>query len=717
MEQADLISELKRLFDNAKNIDEFEFVNILISFNGMGDQRALTHLYESRDYITDMKARYHAAESLHSKAILALHIYCHTFEMDELYNILGNLLRIAINQQLRYLPELYSGREEYFTPTEKFNKLTNLAEQCRFEGFITGLETLYLNELRNAFVHSAYSLIEDEFWLVRGNGIHIGDAKHHTVSISQFLLPLIDRAIDFIDQFFKIIDDSKMAYRTNKIVQARMPGPQPVVILGDPETGLIGFQTFVGSWIKIQPGYGSTQFAQAMNIRFDSRVDNPELNTRLEAYIEKLTPYGRDFDLVRDEVIASGDANLLKNLAMIYYNYGNNALASKVGKPLRQQVAILKSASERYDLAIAIDQKIFRAYHNKGTALIQLAKLEDNYSDNVKKEVLELFDKSLAIEPNMYEAWLNSGRVLADLNNYEPDGEKQLAGFYESIHRYQKAIAIYPHDHLAYDNLGWLYRRLSHLTEDNEKLFNEGISAYETASRLNPGIESTLALSTFIAEYGEAFEALTEEKTREAISLLEKALQDFGNSADTCYRLGNKYAQLGTFLHDSEILKTSVRMFDEAVSLDASHIQAINNGAHTELALTLYEEKDKIAVEKLNLISQKLDKLLKLDAAHSNAWYNLGLVRLEIAKRNGKQNTEWLLKQGISELTKAEGLEPGLAIFDLARANALAGNKNDTLKYISQWVAIEKNKWKNAGFKDDFEKFLEDPDFKSLTAG
>jgi tetratricopeptide (TPR) repeat protein len=717
MEQADLLSELKRLFDNAKNIDEFEFVNVLISFNGMGDQRALTHLYESRAYIADMKARYQAAETLHSKARLGLHIYCHIFEMDELYNILGNLLRIAVSQQLRYLPELYSGRDEYFTPTEKFHKLTDLAEQGRFERFVAGVESLYLNEVRNVFVHSAYSLIEDDFCLVRGNGIPIGDAKHQTVSIAQFLLPLIDRAIDFIDHFFKLIDDSKMVYRTNKIVKARMPEPQSVVILGDPETGLIGFQTFVGSWIKIQPGYGSTQFAQAMNIRFDNRVKNPELNKRLEAYIEKLTPHGRDFNIVHDEVLAAGDATLLKNLAMVYYNHGNNASASKIDKSLRQLVAILKSAIERYDLALATDADFSRAYHNKGTAMIQLAKLQDNYSADIKKEVLDLFDKTLALDPNTYEAWLNSGRVLADLNNYEPDNEKQVVGFYESIERYKKSIAIYPHDHLAYENLGWLYRRLSHLTEDKENLFKEGVSAYEMATKLDPGLESTLALATFIGEYGEAFDALTEEKTKEAIVLLERAKQKFGNSADISYRLGNKYSQLGNFLQDPEILKSAVKMFEEAISFDASHIQAMNNAAHMELALSLYEEKDEVAVEQLTLVAVKLEKLLQLDPAHGNAWYNLGLLHLELANRNGGKNTQELLKKGVDELTKAEALKPGLSTFDLARAYALIGDKAETLHWLGKWLSTGKNKWENASFKEDFNKLLEDADFKALTAG
>lgn len=717
MEQAELLTELKRLFDNTRNIDEFEFVNVLISFNGMGDQRALTHLYESRAYIADMKARYLIAETPHSKSRLGLHIYCHIFEMDELYNILGNLLRIAANQQLRYLPDLYNGRDVYFTPSEKFHKLLVLVKQSRFEHLITGLDSLYLNEVRNAFVHSAYSLIDDDFCLVRGNGIPINGTKHQSVSITQFLLPLVERAIDFIEQFFSLIDENKMSYTGIKLVQARMPDLQPVMILGDSKTGLIGFQTFVGSWIKIQPSYSSDQFVQAMNLRIDSKGQTPELNERLEAYIDRLTPHGKDFFTIRDEVLASGDAYLLKNLAMVYFNHGNNTASSRNGKPLRQQESILNSAIERYDLALSIDPNFSRAYHNKGTAMINLAQLKDDYNLAVKQEVLALFDKTLAIDPNMYEAWLNSGRVLADINNYETDKEKQLAGLYESVNRYQKSIAIYPHDHSAYENLGWLYRRLAHLTTDNEQLFKEGISAYEMAAKLQPGLESALALATMIGEYGESNDTNAEEKTKEAIHQLEKAKEKYGNSADLNYRLANKYAQLGKLLQDKEVLKIAVKLYDEAIQLDATHVQAMNNAAHVELELSLYEENCDAAIQQLEPIAEKLERLLRLDPNHENGWYNLGLLHLELAKRNGGKDTQALLESGIEELMKAETFKPDYATFDIARGYALMGNKTESLKWLEQWMAKAKNGWENASFKEDFKNLMEDDDFKKLTAG
>src|SRR4051812_24240248 len=100
MGDQELIEELHRLFKTAQKFDEGEFIQVLIGFNGMGDQRALTHLHESREFIKDIKSLMQANQNKHSRTRLALLLYCHIFEMDELYNILGNLLRISMGQDL-----------------------------------------------------------------------------------------------------------------------------------------------------------------------------------------------------------------------------------------------------------------------------------------------------------------------------------------------------------------------------------------------------------------------------------------------------------------------------------------------------------------------------------------------------------------------------------------------------------------------------------------
>lgn len=464
MEQAILLEELKRLFATAIKFDEFEFVNVLIGYNGMGDQRALTHLYESRAYIADMKNQMSSTPNLHTKTRLALHIYCHLFEMDELYNILGNLLRIAIGQKLRYLPELYSGREELMTPTEKFVKLKDLAEQCRFEEFLRGLEDLYSNKIRNAFLHSAYSLIDDDFCIVKGDGIKIGGSSHQSVSIENYLMPLITSAINFIDTLFGLIDENKLSYRANKIVQARMPELQPVVILGDAEKGLIGFQTFVGSWIKIKSAYGTEHFVEAMNLRISNHNGpNHDLNERLEQYVEKLTPFGKDFDAVRDEVIATKDAALLNNLAMVYYNRANNIAMTAEGKPARQQDAIYKSAKQYYDLSIATNPAFARSYHNMGTALIKQAETNNSLDLKLRLDVLALFDKTISVDKNMFEAWLNSARMVFEIGLDEVDAEKQFSLFQDSIVRYQNAIELYPRDAEAHSSKARVHLKLARM--------------------------------------------------------------------------------------------------------------------------------------------------------------------------------------------------------------------------------------------------------------
>lgn len=713
MEQDELFTELQRLFETTRKLDEFEFVNVLIGFNGMGDQRALTHLYESRSYIADMKTQLLAVENNHSKVRLGLHIYCHLFEMDELYNILGNFLRIAIGQNLRYLPDLYNKRDDFLTPTDKFFLLKQLAEQCRFIGFVQGLEDIYLNEIRNAFLHSAYSLIDDDFCIVRGNGIPIGNQEHHSVSIKNFLLPLIDKAIGFIDMLFDQIDESKMSYSKNKIVQARMPDAQPVIILGNSDTGLIGFQTFVGSWIKIRQGYGSDYFVESMNLTFNNLEENQDLNNRLEKYIEKLTPYGKDFDLVKDEVIASGNPSLLRNLAIAYYNWANNTAATAAGKPEQQQDAIYKSVLARYELALQADPNFGRVYHNKGTAILKQAQGKNDLTNELRHQILALFDKAISLDENMYEAWLNSARLLSEIGNEEEDQEKQLKLLDESIRRYRKAVELYPRDSDPYKNLGWIYRRLAHLPSGKPDDFLESIANYEKAEKFNPDQESSLALATVLAEYAEQKASEAEEFLKRAIDILLITQAAYGFSSDISYRLGNKYLVLGKVQNNPETLQASIASFEKAVQLDAANIKAMNNWSNCEMTLSLFQENGASALKLLNTAKSRLEHIISLEPIHSSAWYNLGLIDIEFAKRNNGDEIKTFLASAVVNFQKAESLQQGMSIYEISRAYALMGDHIQAIKWLKEWLD-NGNSWDSAIFPEDFDKIKNQSEFKQL---
>lgn len=470
MNESELTEELKRLFQTAKKNDESEFIQVLIGFNGMGDQRALTHLYESREFIKDIKSLMQANPNKHSRTRLALLLYCHIFEMDELYNIIGNLLRISIGLQQRYIPDLYNKHnQEPLTPTDKLLRLRKIAKQCRFEELVNGINTLYSNKIRNAFFHSAYSLIEDDFCIVKGEGIKIGNLLHKVLSIDSFLIPKINSSINFIESFFALIDESKLQYKENKIVQGRFPDPQPIMILGDPIKGLIGFQSFDGSWVKISNSYGKENFVEAMNLEFSfESKEITELNKKLATYKEGQPPAGKVFDKLKQEIIQTKDKNLIRNLAIIYYNWANKASKAAEEKSGREKEAKLNKAIERYDLSLQTDFTFSRAYCNKGTTKLKLALFKNTLDNNARLEAIEEFKNALKYEPLMFEAHLNFGKLVFEIAFDEKDTEKKISFLKESIEHYNKAIDIYPKNSDVYQCLGRNYWELAHISKDNK---------------------------------------------------------------------------------------------------------------------------------------------------------------------------------------------------------------------------------------------------------
>lgn len=299
MPNINLIRELKRLFDLAKRVDEFEFVNILIGYNGrMGDQRFLSHIYESERLINDIENLIDNRFDKHMKTRLGLLLYGHIFEMDELYNVLGNLLRVATAQNLRYIPDLYNRfDQDDINPTDKFKRLLEHGVQCRFDDFIIELQSLYYNRIRNAFAHSSYSLVDDDFVIIKGKEIEIEGVLKKVVSIDDFLLPKIEDSLSFIKEFFFLLKHHRMQYTENKLIQGRLSNIEPIMILGNSHDGLVGFESFSGSSIKIINAYGTDQFVEAMNIRLiNTSGTNKTLLDEIESYNEKKRPSGTHFE-------------------------------------------------------------------------------------------------------------------------------------------------------------------------------------------------------------------------------------------------------------------------------------------------------------------------------------------------------------------------------------------------------------------------------------
>ena len=712
-----ITNELRRLFEFTRKSDEFEFINVLIGFSGMGDQRALTHLYESREYIKDMVTRYQTETNISSRTRLGLHIYCHIFEMDELYNIIGNMLRISSNQKLRYIPNLYSRSEVLLTPTDKIDRINDIAPQSHFEYLIELIQELYRNNLRNSFLHSAYSLLNNDYHIVKGKGVKAGNHEYRTLKIKEYILPLVDNSIEFIESFFSIIDEHKLSYRANKVIEARMPETQPVMVLGDPNTGLIGFQTFVGSWVKFNSQHGSEHFLEAMNIRFGSSdSEYSDLEKELIPYSENLTPYGKTFDDIRDRAVQSGNPDLSRMLAIIYYNAANNKVNTADGKPERQFDAILHSSIQQYNLSIQTDPSFDRSYLNKASTIMKLNLAKGTVTAKIHQEVLDLYDIAIKMNAQSFESWSNSAQVLQEIGNEEQDPQRQLDYFNESVRRNLQAISLYPHATSTYTNLAWVKTRLAHLNIDQLQNFKDAVMYYEIATDKKRDLKNELALASALEDLANAVSAEEGIKLlNRSIEVLNGASEKYGENSDIYYRLGNKNSSIAKLQKDTTLYKNAVEYFEKSIELDSNNINAMNNLSHCQLLLYVNEEKEKDSTQILPVIKERLLEVLKIQPNDTSVSFNLVYVNIELAKCSQNEERQMLLNQAITNLIKLQEINDQTYSFDLARVYALLDDKSQSMHHLKLWIS-EGNTWGQQGFTDDFEVLSGDLDFQNITS-
>jgi hypothetical protein len=695
MNDQELIEELNRLFQTAKKFDEGEFIQVLIGFNGMGDQRVLTHLHESREFIKDIKSLMQGNSNKQSRTRLALLLYCHIFEMGELYNIIGNLLRISMGQQHRYIPDLYNKHnQEDLTPTEKIFRLNQIAEQCRFEELVNAINSLYSNRIRNAFFHSAYSLIEDDFCIVKGEGINIGNIIHNVISIDNFLIPKINSTINFIERFFSLIDESKLGYRENKIIQGKLPEPQPIMILGDPIKGLVGFESFYGSWVKLSNSYGTENFVEAMNLRFSVEPKEiTELTKKLAPNEEDQAPTGKVFEKLKEEILQTKDKNLIRNLAMVYYNWANNTAKAAEEKSGREKETLLNYALQRYDLSIQTDSTFSRAYHNRGTAKLKLALLKSTLANNIRWEAIEEIKNALKYEPLMFEAHLNFGKLLFEIAFDEKHTKKKISLLKESIERYNQAIDIYPKDPDAYQYLGRIYWELAQVSKDNrQENFSSAIQNYEQAIKRKPDLAYYLSLSTLLGDFAESDKDHAKPLYEKSIQTLQEAENIHGIKSDTQYRMGNKYMMLSHLTDEEKYLKLASETFENSVKLDNNSVKAINNWGYCLLHIALKEKNSKDAIKIFEHSISKLNEALSLEPNHETAYYNLGIIYTEIWRRVDEKVKTGLLEKSITNLTHGESLKEGLCDYQLSRVFALKQDIDKSLFWLDKFLSVIKLK-------------------------
>lgn len=247
---------LDSFFTKAKSKDEFEYACALLRISGM-ECPGWDPLKETHLLIADMLGLMGGPLREDTKIRLALLTYCHLVEVDAIYGILKNMLRVLQNERCSIEPlwEQYRSKkkgrksrlEGVIPPSAKavIKDIQQHALKLGENDTAGLLEQIFDDEVRNSFFHSDYILYQDEFRSREGR-FRKGNIISSSMKISD-LIDLVNRTLGFYRAFMECYQKHIRSYTEPKVVPGRILNDQSVrvriTLLADPHRGLYGFES------------------------------------------------------------------------------------------------------------------------------------------------------------------------------------------------------------------------------------------------------------------------------------------------------------------------------------------------------------------------------------------------------------------------------------------------------------------------------------------
>lgn len=337
----DTITDLTTLFEEAKQSREFEFVQTLINYTGMGAKELSTNLNEWFDAIEFYKGLYYSHSNKEKTRIGTL-LYSTFFENSDFYNILGSLCKIKLG---------YKGSSYLFWKTKKYERLLGIGEKQDFllelledagkQNIISFFIDNHFKEIRNSFFHSAYSLSNDQEYILHDSEpIWIGGIGQSSFKVEDFLYPKIESIIQFFDAFKKLYLDSFLSYQADKEVDALFPNPCKATIIGSKD-GLKGFRIknsvqFYGQWHDSGVWYDEQYDMWAgHNVRINfANVETIEIEDSLSRYEKKddITRSDWEFQNIVDKVIERKQSQEIYRATHLLVKFGEVRLKKMIAE-------------------------------------------------------------------------------------------------------------------------------------------------------------------------------------------------------------------------------------------------------------------------------------------------------------------------------------------------------------------------------------------------
>lgn len=361
------IKELTELFEEAKDRVEFEFVQTLLNYRGMGAKELSTNLHEWFEAIEFYKTLFYQLTDKEKTRIGAL-LYATFFENSDFYNILGSLCKIKLG---------YKGSSYLFWKTKKYERLLGIGEKKDFllellddagkPNIISFFEKNHFKEIRNTFFHSAYSLSDEEYFLHDSEPIVIGGVGRYVFNVNDFFYPKVENVIIFFDVFKVLYLKSFSSYTADKEVPALFPNSCKATILGSKE-GLKGFRIkdsvkLMGKWYDSGVWYDENfEMWAGHNITFShSSVETIEIGESLTRYEGKEDIYKSDkeFENLVDKIRERNDPTEIYRATSLLVKFGDVRLQKMLAETNGyKQKSFPKIILPFYRLAVEMGEKI-----------------------------------------------------------------------------------------------------------------------------------------------------------------------------------------------------------------------------------------------------------------------------------------------------------------------------------------------------------------------
>jgi hypothetical protein len=249
MKENNPIELLRPLFEKAQSTEEFEFCCTILRMRSL-ECPGWDPLRES--YST-MEQLLEAIESPIDPLFgvrLTLFLYCHATEINDIYNIIANLLRISKGTGERFsttpfIAGLHQSKKTVNYPYPKVLRIAEWATEAKFEVIGETMKFFMVKQVRNAFMHSDYILYEDSFNIRYGEGVIIDEIITREVPF-QWLLPRLETGINFVLATLQLVEEFIHSYKEEKIVEARIwpdNKSNKMKLIVDSMGGLKGFRS------------------------------------------------------------------------------------------------------------------------------------------------------------------------------------------------------------------------------------------------------------------------------------------------------------------------------------------------------------------------------------------------------------------------------------------------------------------------------------------